>query len=262
MINPDGTKSLRILSLGAGVQSSTLALMMTRGEIEPADHAIFADTQWEPKAVYDWLDWLEKRLPFPVYRVSTGSLLEAIKTSKNSTGQRFASIPWFTSGGGMGRRQCTREYKIDPIKRKMRELLGTRSRQKLVEVVIGISRDEAQRMKPSRNQWQVHTWPLIELNISRLECLDWMKTNGYPVPPKSSCLGCPYHSDTQWAEIKKNKEEWMEIVEIDKLIRQARGIRNEQFMHKSLLPIDEVKLKPKERGIDLFGNECEGLCGV
>jgi 3'-phosphoadenosine 5'-phosphosulfate sulfotransferase (PAPS reductase)/FAD synthetase len=48
---------LRVLSLGAGVQSTTLALMAAHGEIEPPHCAIFADTGWEPRAVYDHLDW-------------------------------------------------------------------------------------------------------------------------------------------------------------------------------------------------------------
>ena len=39
---------LRILSLGAGVQSTTLALMAAHGEVEAPDCAIFADTGWEP----------------------------------------------------------------------------------------------------------------------------------------------------------------------------------------------------------------------
>ena len=53
---------LRILSLGAGVQSSTLALMIEKGEIPMVDAAIFADTMGEPKAVYTHLNWLEKQL--------------------------------------------------------------------------------------------------------------------------------------------------------------------------------------------------------
>ena len=64
-----------VLSLGAGVQSSTMALMAAHGEITPMpDCAIFADTQAEPQSVYDYLDWLEGELPFPVYRVSYGNL--------------------------------------------------------------------------------------------------------------------------------------------------------------------------------------------
>lgn len=43
---------LNIISLGAGVQSTTMALMAAHGEIEPMpDCAIFADTKVEPAAV-------------------------------------------------------------------------------------------------------------------------------------------------------------------------------------------------------------------
>lgn len=51
---------LRVLSLGAGVQSTTLALMAAHGEIEPPDCAIFADTQWEPAEVYAHLNCARK----------------------------------------------------------------------------------------------------------------------------------------------------------------------------------------------------------
>ena len=111
----------RFLSLGGGVQSSTMALMIAHGELDNVDAAIFADTQWEPRKVYDWLDWLEaeiQRCPhaFPIYRVTKGSLRDAAIRSKNSSGGRFASIPWHITmpngDRGMGRRQCTREFKI------------------------------------------------------------------------------------------------------------------------------------------------------
>src|SRR5689334_16486787 len=91
---------LNIISLGAGVQSSTMALMAAHGEITPMpDCAIFADTQAEPKTVYTWLDWLEPRLPFPVYRVTEGNLADdsvRIRTSKLS-GKRYmkGAIPAF-----------------------------------------------------------------------------------------------------------------------------------------------------------------------
>ena len=247
---------LRVLSLGAGVQSSTLALMMAHGEIERVDHAIFADTQWEPRAVYDWLAWLEKKLPFPVHRVTQGSLRQAIVNQAES--KRIASIPWHMPGA-MGRRQCTREYKLDPLRRKMRELVGRSGK---VEVCIGISVDEAHRMKPSRNQWQIHIWPLIDLRMTRADCLIWMERAGYPQPPKSSCLGCPYHSDKQWQEIKNGPaEEWADVVAIDRIIRKVPKMRLEQFMHRSCKPIDQVQFS-NESQVDMFINECEGLCGV
>lgn len=247
---------LRVLSLGAGVQSSTLALMMARGEIRPADCAIFADTQWEPAAVYRWLEWLTPMLPFPVHRVTAGNLREAAMRRTNVDGGRFASIPWHMPDA-MGRRQCTREYKLDPLRRKMRELVGKRGQ---VEVCIGISVDEAHRMKPARNKWQHHTWPLIDARMTRADCLIWMERAGYPRPPKSSCLGCPYHSDAQWLEIKAVPDEWLDVIEVDQAIRVVPKMRLQQFMHRDCKPIDQVELS-NENQVDLFGNECEGICG-
>ena len=71
-------KTLRVLSLGAGVQSTTLALMIEKGEIPMVDAAIFADTGAEPQNVYDHLDWLEKQLSYPVYRVQWRNLKQDI----------------------------------------------------------------------------------------------------------------------------------------------------------------------------------------
>jgi hypothetical protein len=250
----------RFLSLGAGVQSSTLALMCAKGEIPAPDAAIFSDTGWEPKAVYKWLDWLEKQLPFPVYRVSKGNLRDDTLAGINSRGKRFAAIPWHMEEG-MGKRQCTMDYKIAPLRQKMRELIGPHSKNNKCEVLIGISRDEAMRAKPSRNTWQLHTFPLLDLGMSRGDCLAWMYRNGYPEPPKSSCLGCPYHSDAQWKEIKSVPEEWADVVAVDRIIRVQPKFNKLQYMHRSLMPIDEAPFNDDSQ-LNLFGNECEGMCGV
>lgn len=263
---------LRIISLGAGVQSTTMALMAAAGEIGPMpDCAIFADTGWEPRAVYAHLECLEKKLPFPVYRVSAGNIREGIVAG--AAGKRWASIPAFTSDmgkGGMIRRHCTTEYKIVPIRRKVRELAGIAGkrspREPIVEQWIGISLDESIRMKPSGEAWQVNRWPLIEKLMSRSDCLLWLERAGHEKPAKSACIGCPYHSDRAWRDIKDNDPiSWADAVEIDKKIRNGfRGMRSELYLHRSLLPLDQVDLSTDaERGQpDLFNNECEGMCGV
>lgn len=87
---------LRALSLSAGVQSTTLALMAAHGEIVPMpDCAIFADTGWEPQAVYDHFAWLMSPnvLPFPVHIVSDGNIREQLIAA--GQGNRWASIPAF-----------------------------------------------------------------------------------------------------------------------------------------------------------------------
>jgi hypothetical protein len=203
---------LRVLSLGAGVQSTTLALMAAHGEVGPMpDCAIFSDTGWEPPAVYAHLAWLMSPnvLPFPVHIVSAGNIREDLIAG--AQGARWASIPAFTRNItpagtampvfdedddgelvrigarilltdridiGMIRRQCTKDYKIVPIRRKVRALVGLTGRRSpntpIVEQWIGISLDEAIRMKPSFEDWQVNRWPLIEQRLSRQDCLRWL----------------------------------------------------------------------------------------
>jgi len=270
------TPTLRIISLGAGVQSTVLALMAARGTLGPMpDAAIFADTQAEPAEVYKHLDWLEGKLNFPIYRVTQGSLTEGIIAGAKRTD--WASTPplfVLSSDGerGMLRRQCTQDYKIAPIKRKLRELLGAprtgKVRRGLVEEWIGISADEASRMKPSKDDWIYHRWPLIDLGMTRADCLAWAEKHGYPKPPRSACTYCPYHSDEEWRRVKENQAEWKGVIELDRLIRKGVKGTNpgaQLFLHASRQPIETVDFS---KGLDgksesnQFENECEGMCGV
>jgi hypothetical protein len=244
--------------------------MAAHGEIAPMpDCAIFADTQWEPKAVYDHLHWLTSGnvLPFPVHVVTAGNLRTAILNRSNTTGGRVAAVPWFmrmpNGDDAMGRRQCTKEYKLRPVQRKVVELLGGRPKAG-AEVWIGISTDEAIRCKPSRVQYIVNRWPLLERRMNRNDCLRWLERNGYPIAPKSSCIGCPFHSDDQWRALRDMPDEWRDAIEVDEAIRLQPGFKGEQYMHRSLVPLAEVDLStPEDHGqLDLFNNECEGMCGV
>lgn len=221
---------LRALSLGAGVQSTTMALIAAHGEIGPMpDCAIFADTGWQPKAVYDHLDWLRSGnvLPFPVHVVSAGSIRDKLIAA--GEGKRWASIPVFaktvTPAGaivpvydedddgelieigsrqtgaetvsiGMIRRQCTTDFKIVPIRRKVRELAGlTRKRSPsfpVVEQWIGISTDEIIRAKPSFEACQAKRFPLIEQRMSRRDCLAWLRRNGFRSRQRAPVSAVPF----------------------------------------------------------------------
>jgi len=267
---------LRVISLGAGVQSTTMALMAAHGEIGPMpDCAIFADTGAEPAGVYRHLDWLERQLPFPVYRVMWADGLTK-NIERATAGGRFAVAPFFAmtpDGTGPLRRQCTREFKIQPIVRKVRELVGLQPgkpgpRKKiLVEQWTGISLDEAVRMKPSRVNWIEHRWPLIELDMTRDACLKWNVERQMPTPPRSACVYCPYRRDREWRILRETDPEgFAEAVRVDALIRNnVRGVRDPIFVHRSLKPLDQVDFSTEaERAgqVDMFNNECEGMCGV
>ena len=271
-----GEPAMRILSLGAGVQSSTMALMAEEGAfgIKP-DAAIFADTGWEPKPVIEHLNWLKKQLSYPVYICSKGNIRDDIKNAMSDAGNRFASAPFFTKNPdtnkkGMLRRQCTREYKITPIMKQTRELMnvGYRKRfpkDKWIEMWIGISMDEIMRMKPARIWWQQNRWPLIEKKMSRDDCLKWYNGKDYRRPAKSACIGCPFHDDDFWADMKANRpEEFKDACEIDETIRRGNKKVNDQlFIHRSCVPLKDAKFKVKDKNqLDMFNQECEGMCGL
>lgn len=275
---------MNIISLGAGVQSSTMALMAAHGEIGPMpDCAIFSDTGWEPKDVYVWLDWLEKQLPFPVHRVMHKKGLKNSQTSGilkfrgiASEGHTNIEIPVYTLNtqtgkSGMVNRICTADYKILPLTKKVKELIGHIPKTRLptksmVDLWMGISTDEIQRMKPAREKFITHRFPLIDGGISRLHCLQWMEKNKYPRPPRSSCIICPFHSDAEWRRL--TTDEFEEACKFDETIREAggnddAGLSGKLFLHRSKLPLREVDLSDKHKDqINMFDNECEGMCGV
>ena len=121
---------MKIISLGLGVQSTALYLMSSLGYIDRADHAIFADPGAELPDTYQLWDYLNewRRLNngIPLTKKKK-SLYDDIIRGQNSTGQRWASIPAFGESGGMIRRQCTLEYKINVVVKIIRELHGLKN---------------------------------------------------------------------------------------------------------------------------------------
>jgi len=283
---------IHLISLGAGVQSSTMALMAAAGELTPMpEAAVFADTQNEPKAVYEWLDFLEKRLPFPVHRVTKGDLrAESLRprvSKKNGLTYFKFFIPTFSlvdGKEGMLPRKCTTDFKLVPLYQKYRELAHVPRGCNEIRVIswIGISTDEATRMRPATIRKPVNggyktvphpfsrnRWPLIEAGISRNDCKAWMKAQGYPEPPKSACIFCPYHSNAMWRDLKDNNpEEFAQAVQFEDELETVRldapvRLAGKEFLHDSRVPLDQVDFTdPNAAQLDLFQNECEGMCGV
>lgn len=262
----DLVEKLHVLSLGAGVQSTTMALMAAHGEITPMpDCAIFADTRAEKRRTYEHLTWLANELPFPVHWVTISDLADDLIKGTNSTGQKFSPVPWFTinSDGtqGMGRRQCTREYKLIAIRRKISEMVGTRKKPGAVSQWIGLDRDEiAWRRKPSDVAYIENRWPLAdEHRMTRANCAAWLWDRYKRIAPRSACVFCPFQSDEEWRDVKSDKFDWELVLKVDEGIRSHGDI---QFMHVDRKPIDEVALSDPKRQLNLFNNECEGMCGV
>jgi hypothetical protein len=315
---------IHILSLGAGVQSSTMALMAASGEITPMPQcAIFADTQAEPKSVYAWLDWLENQLPFPVRRVTAGNLeADALRVRQRKDGKGSwvpSGVPHYSINAdgskGHGPRQCTGDFKLNPIIKEQRqqviELLPDWRRihrfalkelrayeaamrvwkrckkagiecvlpvrpegawmecqsDALVIAMIGISWDEALRMKPALRPWIRNYYPFVERKITRHSCLLWMEKRGFPRPPRSACVFCPYHSDVEWLRLKTEEpQEFQRAVEFERAYQAAKSATVSRkgfipFLHDSRQNLDTVVFDGEDT-VDFFQAECQGMCGL
>lgn len=275
--------SVTVLSLGAGVQSSALLLMCDR---EPErvgyrpDFAVFADTGDEPRRVYEWLDKLERAVSIPIVRASRGDLMRAalLRRVSRKTGKiyRSPSLPLYTRGvngtSGLLHRQCTRDYKIVPIERAVRQRTTLAQRRTGVRMLIGISRDEAHRMKPLQTPWIESAWPLVDLRMRREDCARYVREAGLGQPPRSACAACPFHSDEEWLRLRSEDPDafdraarWESAFRAalvsDPPEKRALSDTADAFLHDTRVPIREVRFEADRQG-DLFGNECEGMCGV
>ena len=274
-------KPFRSLSLGAGVQSTVLALMAERGEYElpKPDVAVFADTGWEPPGVYEHLDWLATQLSFEIVRVSAGNMRDNILAGTNPNGGEYLGLPAFliTADGNkaMASRQCTSKYKVLPINRYLRQRMGIAPGKRApkhvhVEIWLGISADEPLRQKPSREEWATNRYPLIERGFSRAQLLNWFNKN-YPghYLPRSSCIGCPYRSDGEWKWLKNSDPEAFEdAVFIDRALREVPVVKNaitrkgSAYLHRTRVPLSEVNFNEAVDYDSYMAEECEGLCGI
>jgi hypothetical protein len=294
-------RTFHILNLGAGVQSTVLYLMSLRrdeSELVPNfDYAIFADTGEEPKAVYEHLEKLKLMGGPPILSENVGSVSgqEFVSLGENvirgvlTTNQRFVSIPAFTTEvegvpGGIARRQCTREYKVDVIERTIRyKILGLKPRQHFpsdVRIIqyLGLSYDEPGRIISTKARFQSKPWsetrfPLFDLEMTRRDCVDYLESHGVTAP-RSPCVFCPYRSNAEWRHLRDTDPEgWQRAIEVDEGLRKEAAICNRGFdqrlyVHRSCkplrqAPIDDAVSRGEQRLLfDGFDAECEGMCGL
>lgn len=228
----------QFLSLGGGVQSTTLLLMSLHGEIEnPCEAAIFSDPEWERKSTYENIEWLTEyaaEFNVPVYKIQPGN----IKEQALSADKTEVSIPFFvkttSKKSAMLSRQCTNKYKIQPTHKKIKELTGC-DHKNPVNNWIGFSFDEISRMGSNNSKTFIKRYPLIEKRIRSQDCHTWLNKNGFKIPEKSSCIGCPMRSNPSWRLLSDTEIEEVRQFEVD---IQAKGIGYRSPNHKPINTIN------------------------
>lgn len=205
--------TMRILSMGAGVQTTAMAIRW----IEEYDHIVFADTGDEKPETYAYIhDYLK---PF------CGKKWQAVKwryvERLMDHAIRMGMMPTRMN------RWCTRETKIEPIKRFMRARGAHRRAPWVMD--LGISWDESHRMNSSIYdvQYVRKSYPLIDARITRDGCRQIIRGHGWPVPEKSGCVGCPFAGKAPMRLLARQ-----DPAAYERLLRMEEGAKN--FPEKTL----------------------------
>ena len=259
---------ITVLSLGAGLQSTALALLLDEGRLDAAkpDYAIFADTGAEPPWVYETVEALSQRLSYPMVTAALGNL-EA-DTWSMLHGERvehrhksyYVDIPVYGQSGLMPR-QCTTYYKIRPIRAMARQLAGWPC---TVDMYLGISRDEVVRVKESRVKYIRHLYPLLDAGWSRLDCATYLAAEHPDIPVgRSACYFCPFHSPAEWRQLAKKSPELMaRAIELDDALQEVKrgpfSLVRTGSLRKALVGWEAQTEFPDM----VAGDECTGHCFV
>jgi len=296
---------LTVLNMGAGRQSVALLVLAIQGVIPKPDVVIHADTGHERKDTVRYIEQVIRPacqaagIVFLV--VSNGNIRQDTLASVADPGTdakaipRIANAPFWTDKGDGQRgaplkRLCTSEYKVVPITRAIRELLGiapgdpvnTKAHPTHVEQWIGIATEEAKRANSGkavgaqRIKWSTMRYPLLELGLSTADCIEIIREHGWPVPVKSACVSCPYRSLGSWKRVKReDPDTWADAVDFDRNLRipagrgringthpaqkraHLRGAAYPAYLTPTLIPLGEIDFSDvDEADSESFGGEC------
>ena len=223
-----------VWSNGMGVQSTAIAVLIAQGKLLCPDMVVTADTGRERAISFEWLaeviDPLLARVGLKTvivpHDVATVDLY-----GKNGD----VLIPaYMANGSGKLPTFCSNEWKRRVVLRYLKAQDVTEA-----TLWLGMSLDEAvRRMKKSDVDWITHAYPLVDLRLSRHDCILLCQRAGLPTPPRSRCWMCPQQHNADWREIRANPEEWAKATELDKQVAQSHGV----YLHRDGVPLAQADL--------------------
>lgn len=272
----------RLISAGLGVQTMAMIYGADRGLFGPMpDAAVYGNTGNGRTSEADNLRFLRSDNTKPqmaVVEVSNGNLSDDLDDATAGRIKRFPNPPFFVKNPdgsrGILNRSCTRDYKITPVRREAKRMIGHVPGSRLptgpvVEVWIGITVDEVHRMSVSPEPWVYHRHPLIEVGWTRQDCDRFLYDLFGVHFGHSGCIDCPFRSPEEWLSMMRDDpNDYERACQDDEKIRHdLPNVRLPAYMHDSLVPLREIDWKAeieRRRGTLLgWSNACgSGACGT
>ena len=247
-----------VWSCGGGTQSAAIAALIIQGKIPKPDLALIADTGRE--ATETWTYYYERMMPALAIAGIDLQRVKGLATVDIYSGKDKDTIimPMYTAANkanveGRLPKYCSNEWKTRPIQRAIRAAGYTHG-----EIIIGFSVDEMQRMRgvDPQAKWN-HIYPLVDMRLTRGDCIALVERMGWGTPPRSACWMCPFRTDQEWQHLKDNHlEDFMQAVVLE---RQLQLTDPDVYFHRSNRPLDSVSFDRGQR--DIFDAGCNsGHC--
>lgn len=240
----------QIWSSGGGVQSTAIACLIVQGKLPKPDLAVIVDTEYELSTTWKYLEnWTKPAL------AEVGVELVRVPKSQYATVDLYRNddllIPAFTTeGNGVGKLPtfCSNEWKQRVMRRWATDQGVTQA-----DIWIGFTIDEMGRVTTGKGKWQ-NVYPLIDLRMTRGDCIASVERMGWPSPPRSSCYMCPNKTIDEWRWQKKHApEDWEQAKQFQDEIQERDP---NVWLTQQAKSLDEVDLNEQD---DLFP-ECMGGC--
>ena len=230
-------ENVEVWSCGGGTQSGAIAALIGLGKLPRPDCAFMTDTGRERSSTWPFVDgFIRPNL------AKVGLELTVVKASEFARLDIYWNdtvlLPGYpTQSGEVGKLSpfCSGKWKQDVAERWMRSI-GIQTCRNW----IGISSDEARRIRAQHRPWLKLWYPLIfEIPLRRHQCVEVIRAQGWAGHiPHSACFMCPNLSDAEWIDMKIN---WpSDFAAACSLEDETRLKDPHFFLHPACVPLAQV----------------------
>lgn len=261
---------LRVFSYGGGWQSTAVLVLAAEGHLDYRTF-LFANTGDDSENPATIAYVRDHAIPYAqahdlelhmLDRVRRDGTIETLYGRLTREGSRSLPIPVRMDNGAPGTRSCTADFKIKVIGRWLKKHGATA--ESPAAVGIGISVDEVWRASTRVVQpYERVEYPLLDLRIRRADCPGIIAGAGLPVPPKSACWFCPFHSPVTWLDMRNDQPETFEracgLEDLLNARRDALG-RDHVYLTRFGKPLRDVIPAGQDALLRAAGDERDGQC--
>lgn len=251
------------LSYGGGRQTVAMLVLIKRGALPRPDRIIIADTGRENPSTWEYRDEIAEPLAQSIgmtIEIAPRNLAYVDLYGHNGD----LLLPVWTKTGKLTA-FCSDEWKREVVNRYLhlgalgyergdiprltpetvRAAMKLRAREQRTHW-IGFALDERKRVKGHDGR----RYPLLELGLTKRDCIQIIENAGLPLPPPSACYICPNKANEEWRYLRDNyPSAFAQACDLDDEVREQDLFNGGSgvWLHHSRVSLREADLEADDR---------------